>query len=351
MPRVNRAELLEPLAEVLISLAIGLLASSPLLALFGFNPLEYFKVLFTEGFSDPSYLLERATPLIATALAFAIPLYTGLFNIGAEGQLYLGALAALLASIYTGSPVPALIAAAAAGAALGLLVAALRVYRGVNEVVSTIMLNWTIYYVMLYLLTNYLYNPQVPHESLPVPPVARIGRIAAFMLAALLAAASYVIVYRSRLGYEMRITGYSFLTARYAGVEPRRVMINAMVIGAAIAGIGGALQVLGIRPSIDVMLSSLYGLGFEGIGVALLARLNPLAMIASALFLAGLYIGGQFAEAELGTPPQLTDATIGIIIIALAAPYAYRLVAWYLRNRLSGSVKAGRAALETGQTA
>ncbi|AEM38740.1 inner-membrane translocator [Pyrolobus fumarii 1A] len=329
-------ELLEPVLETMLALVAGMLAGSLILIMFGYNPLDYYAVVFSEGYIDLLYLLERATPLIATALAFAIPLYAGLFNIGGEGQMYLGALTALVVSIATHSWVASLAAGIIAGLFVGGLIGLLRVYRGVNEVVSSIMFNWILYWAMLFLVTGYLADPHIPHQTIPVPSDAQLKPIgdalpSVFILATLSTIVAYLLIYKTSLGYQMRVVGYSTRTALYAGIKPGRILVLALLLGGAYGGLAGALQVLGVTPSIDSTLSALEGLGFEGIGVALLARLNPLAIIPAAIFLSGLIIGGQFAEANLGTPPQLTDAIIGVIIVALALPYAYRVIVNKLR--------------------
>ena len=326
------------LAEPLASLGLGLAAAALVLLASGYDPLLSISVMLSHGFSDPAYLLARATPLVATGLAFSLPMVAGLFNIGGEGQLYLGALAAIVATQLAPTPAAALAAGAAAGAALGAAIGLLRARFGVNEVVSSIMLNWTAYYVVLFLVTNYLYDPAIPHQSVPVPEGARLPALGplplGFVVAAAAAAAGYVLLYGTRLGYEMRVAGYSELTARYAGVDPASTALRAMVLGGAFGGAGGALTVTTVVPYIDSTMTGLFGLGFTGIAVALLARLNPLAVVPAAVLVSGLTIGGQMVELIVGAPPELVDAAVGVIIIGLAVPYAYRMLAYMVRARL-----------------
>jgi simple sugar transport system permease protein len=326
------------LFEPAASLAVGLAAASLVLLVAGYEPSASIYVLFSEGFRDPTYLLERATPLVATALAFAIPMLAGLFNIGGEGQLYLGALAAIVVSQVAANPVIVLGVSTLAGASLGALIGLLRVRYGVNEVVSSIMLNWIMYYTVLYLVTNHLYDPSIPHQSLPVPEAGRLPRIAwlpvGFLVAILVSLFAYILVHGTRVGYEIRVTGYSEATARYAGVDPALTALKAMTIGGAFGGLGGGLTVATVVPYIDSTMSGLFGLGFSGIGVALLARLNPLAITLSAVFVSGLVIGGQMVELITGVPPELVDATVGAIIISLALPYAYRMLVYHVKARM-----------------
>ncbi len=338
--------LVEPLVEVIMSLTMGFAVASIVLAYLGYDPIRVFTVMFSYGFSDALYLLQRSTPLIGTALAFAIPLYAGLFNIGGEGSLYLGALLALVASRLAPNPLTPLLAGAVGGAAIGWVIGFLRSRYGVNEVVSSIMVNWILYYTVLYLVTNILYDPSIPHQSLPLPPEARLpelGPIPVGFLAAVLAAyVAYFIVYETSLGYSLRVVGYSQETARYAGIDPRPVLTLSMVIGNAFAGIAGALLLQTVVPYIDSTMSGLFGLGFNGIGVALLGRLNPFGIILASLFVSGLIIGGEMVELLTGAPPEIVDLVIGVIVIGLALSYAYRMLMHTIRAwRVNVSGRAG----------
>ncbi|HDJ83745.1 MAG TPA: ABC transporter permease [Desulfurococcaceae archaeon] len=327
--------------ELGLSLAVGFVVSIVILIAFGYDPLRCITIMFSYGFRDVYYLLSRATPLIATGIAFAIPLLAGLFNIGSEGQLYIGALTTIVVAHYLGNGILALIAGICAGAAVAGLIAILKVYRDINEVVSSIMFNWTLFYLILFLITNYLYDPTIPHQSVSVPKSVQLGIITigniritiAFIIAVLGAIIAYLIVYRSGIGYAIRVTGYSDKTALYAGIDPRKTKILALVLGGAFAGFGGALQALGIVPYIDTTMSTLFGLGFTGIGVALLGRSNPIGIVFAALFVSGLFIGGQMMELKTNVPPELADVIIGIVIIALALPYAYRTIVYWIKTR------------------
>ncbi len=327
--------------EIGLSLLVGFGLSILILELFHYPAIECISVMLSSGFTDIGYLLNKATPLVATGIAFAIPMLAGLFNIGSEGQLYLGALASLIVAYATSNPVLALLAGTVAGASIGIVIGVLRVYRGVNEVVSSIMVNWILYYAMIFLLTYYLYNPVMPHQSIPVPPAAQIGSISiggssigiAFILVLLAAVVAYLIVYRSSIGYAIRVSGYSIKTAMYAGIDPNKAQLLAMALGGAFAGLGGALYLQGCIHTIDITMSALYGLGFTGIGVALLGRSNPLGIVLAAIFVSGLSIGGQIMELQTGAPPEVADIIMGIVIVSLALPYAYRTIISALRTR------------------
>jgi ABC-type uncharacterized transport system permease subunit len=269
-----------------------------------------------------------------TGLAFSVPMLAGVFNIGGEGQLYIGAITSLMIAYYTGNAVVALVMGFLAGAALGAAIGALKAFRDVNEVVSAIMLNWILYFSILYLIVDKLYNPLMPQQSVPVPPSAQIGMIpfpgggihGIFFIAVAAALITYYLIYYTDLGYVLRVSGLSPKSASYAGFNPRKSIVYSMTIGGGLAGLGGALLIQGYVHSIDITMSTLYGLGFLGIGVGLLGWNNPIGIIFSSVFFAMLIIGGEMVELTAGAPPELADTIIGIIVIALALPYAYKML-------------------------
>ncbi|AEH24889.1 ABC transporter permease [Pyrococcus yayanosii] len=323
-------ELVGKAFEIVMSLAIAFSVGAIVLVILGYNPIEVYAILFKYGYGNVKYLMNKSTPLIMTGLAFAIPSIAGVFNIGGESQLYVGAFTALMTAYYTNNPLLALIVGALAGACLGWFIGALRVYRGINEVITAIMVNWVFFYVITYLIAGVFYNPQRPHESIPVPENARIKPIGdlsvIFSIAVIVALAYYYLLYYTDLGYRLRVSGLSPSSARYAGFDPSKAVLTSMLLGGAAAGLGGALLVLGITYNIDDMLSAVYGLGFTGIGIGLLGRNHPIGIIFSALFLSGLIIGGQWVELKTGAPPELADTLMGVIVIALAIPYVYRMI-------------------------
>lgn len=327
--------------EIGASATLGIVIGGILLYVYGFDPLKTYSILFLRGGRNINYLLSKATPIMLTGLAFAIPLIAGLFNIGGESQLYIGALSALVATYYIQNTVIGLLLSITAGAGLGYIIAILRIYRGVNEVISTIMVNWIIYFILLYIITSIIYNPNVPHETQPIPINARLGSIPTpigdirtiFFIAVLVSIITYYIIGYTDLGYLIKVSGYSHKTARYAGLNPDKALIYSMIIGGGLAGLGGGLLLIGYVYTIDTTLSTLYGLGFSGIGVSLLGRNNPIGIIISSIFFSMLIIGGEMIELYVGAPPELADVLSGIIIISLSLPYAYRLLINYFKIR------------------
>jgi len=319
--------------EVSLSALTGFLIAGVILELMGYHALEIFDIMLTGGASDLGHLAGKSAPLVMTGLAFSIPLLAGVFNIGGESQLYMGALAGLVAGYYTGNPILGLVAGFLAGGFWGWIMAALRVYRGINEVITAIMLNWTAYYLIIYIIIKYLPNPEKPYMSVQIPRSEMFSMTTAFWIAVLGALGAYYILYYTDLGYKMRVSGFNPRTAEYSGFNPSRSILFSMALGGGLAGLGGALLVLGVSSAIDTTMSSVYGLGFAGIGVGLLGRNHPIGIIFSSLFFADLIIGGHWVELETGAPPYVSDTITGIIIIALSAPYAYRRLVQLYRLR------------------
>ncbi|MCC6030014.1 MAG: ABC transporter permease [Candidatus Korarchaeum sp.] len=320
--------------EVSLSIILSFFIGYTMLILMGYDANRVFSIVIREGLSNPTYLMIRSTPLILTALAFSIPSLVGVFNIGGEGQFYLGALASLLIAYVTGNPLLSILTGMAAGGILSALIALIKVKRGVNEVVTSIMFNWIIYFSLLYLISTYLFDPLMPYQSVSVPRTARIEylRIRQFSIpiifpvAVLTSLAMYFLIYHSALGYRMRVVGISPRAARYAGFDPESSIIISMIIGGAMSGLGGSLLILGHTHAIDSTMSGLYGMGFAGIGAGLLGRNNPIGIILSSIFLSMLLIGGEAAELRARVPTELADALIGMIVIVLSAPYLVRIL-------------------------
>lgn len=327
--------------EIIASATIGLVIGALMLYIFGYDVIHCYSIIFTKGVGNIDYLLTRASPIMMTGLAFAIPMIAKVFNIGGEGQLYIGGLVSILIAHYTNNVVLAAVAGVLAGASIGALIALLKIYRGVNEVITAIMLNWVLYYMVLYLITNVFYDPAIPHQSISVPENARITYIvlpwgairATFFISVILALIAYYALNYTKIGYLLKVSGLSPRSAKYVGFNPDKAIIYSMILGGAFAGAGGVLLTLGYVPYMDTTMSVVFGQGFAGIGVALLGRNNPIGIIFSSIFFSVLIIGGQMMELLIGAPPELTDVLIGVIVISLALPYAYRIMISYMRTR------------------
>jgi simple sugar transport system permease protein len=328
----------------------GLLIGAVVILAAGDNPLEVYSILFGSAFGSLeglSYTLFFATPLIFTGLAVGLGFRAGLFNIGAEGQLHLGAFAAVwVALTFAGMPgivlVPAcILAAALAGGVWGWIPGALKARFGIHEVINTIMMNFIAIGFTNYLVTQPYRAPgdQVPQtllitESARIPRLSalfpwlfseRSGLNAAFFLAILMCVAFYLLFSRTKLGFEIRATGLNTNTAKTSGINVARITALSMALSGALAGLVGVHEVLGHRYRFFDGFSP--GYGFLGIAVALLGRNHPAGIVLASIFFGGLVRGGirvdVFSE---NVSKDVVLAIEGIIMIALCAEQVFRRI-------------------------
>ena len=301
----------------LLSILSALVVSTLIIALAGRDPLMIFGKMFHATFGSAygsGQVLFRMTTLIFVALAVALPFQVRLFNIGAEGQLLMGAFVAAMTGTMLPPWVPStaaislcIMTAMAAGASWALLAGVLRVRFGVNEVIGTIMLNFIAQGITGYLLTWHFALPSTVHTA-PITDAAIIPSFSALTgwfanspanLSTLLAIGMTllfrILLFSSRFGYEMRAVGLQPDAARYAGINAGMHALTAMGIGGAAAGLGAANIVLGYRHFYEAGMTG--GIGFAGIAVALLAGARPLWILLSALFFGVLEYGGLTVNA------------------------------------------------------
>lgn len=278
-----------------------------------------------------SATLVRATPLILAGLAVALAFTAGVINIGAEGQLLVGAAAAAAVGVSWGAPLGpvglllALVAGAAAGAAWTIVPALLR-RRGVLEVISTLMMN----FVAIHLVSVLVRGPLQEHtriypqtESLPaavrLPILVPGTRLhVGFALALLIAVALWWIVRRTAAGFRIRAVGASPSAARSAGqIDVERTAMRAFLASGAIAGLAGAVEVTGVTYALYENLSP--GYGYTAIAVALLAGLDPLAVAASGIMFGALESGAAAMQRDAGVPSVLVSVVEAVIILAAVA--------------------------------
>jgi ABC-type uncharacterized transport system permease subunit len=322
------ARLGKPVAALALSAAFIALI---LLALGG-SPVAVSAALWEGAFGNwlaATDTLVKATPLVFTGLAVSIAFSGSLWNIGAEGQLLMGALGAgALGIALDGWPralavAMVLIAGAAGGALWGAIGGWLRERREVNEVISTIMLN----FVAVQLLSYAVHGPLIePSRSYPKsPPIARAAQMwtfappsrlnAGMILAAVLALAGWLWLFHSRSGFEVRAMGRNRRAAAFFGIPVARLGVVTMALSGALAGLGGAVQVSAITHRLYESFSP--GWGYEAIAVALVARLNPLGVMLTALLFGALDNGSQAMQRSQGVSPVLVQVIQGMVILIL----------------------------------
>ena len=333
---------LNPVAESVIAGLIGIAIGAVIMLVYGYDPIAAYSSLFRGSFGSIyswAESLANATPLILTALTFAVAMRGGLFNIGAEGQLYIGALAAVAVSLihlpYPLHVVVALLAAMLAGMIWSLPVAFLKLGRGVHEVISTIMFNWIAHFFAFYLIANVLTDPKRGEKTISIVETSRLARILpdtslnyGLLVAVVAAVVVLFLLWRTTGGFELRVSGFSPEAARYAGISRRRQILTAFLIGGATAGLAGAVQVMGRPPTYALMsgLPQFVNLGFDGIGVAMIGRNHPIGIVFAAIFFGGLLVGGRIMQFSPGVPLEMVRVVEGVIILALAVPELKRVL-------------------------
>jgi general nucleoside transport system permease protein len=324
MKVVERAGVLLPLVAVLILSFLIVVAAKA-------NPFTAASALISGAFGSMQGVAEtltQTTVLLFAALGVALAFRGGLFNIGAEGQLVVGALCAAVAGSALHFPkmleVPACLAAGAAGGAAWAFIAGwLKARYGASEVITTIMLNYVAYLGANYLVAGPLRGSASAPETAVISSSAMLNAIvpltrltAAFPLALLTAIALWLWLQRTVDGFEVRTLGRSERVARYAGIAVPAVIMRTMALSGALAGLGGASEILGMLHRFNAELSP--GYGFTAIAVALLARSNPLGVVATALFFGALQNGSLSMQALAGVPKDLVSIIVGLVILLVA---------------------------------
>lgn len=330
---------LEPIAAPSAARTLGLpalailatiLVASLLAMLAGANPLHTFGLIVKGAVGSKFAALEtlnRATPLIFTGLAIAVAFRARLWNIGAEAQLYAGALVTVLIGTQLGLPGPLALPLMALGAIVaGALVllgpVLLKTRLGVDEVVTTLLLNFIMALFISYLLEGPLKDPMGMGwpKSPALPRDARLPRIVeglrlhwGFALALLSAVAVWIIQTRTTLGFEIRAVGQNPQAARFAGVPVGRVLIKTALISGGLAALAGYCEVAGLKGNLTADISP--GFGYTGIIVAMLALLHPLGVVISALFVAGIFVGADSMSRAAEVPTYIADILLASALL------------------------------------
>lgn len=303
-----------------------------LLAVTGVNPLRAYLEIVRGAFGSPNAIAEclvYATPITLTALSVILCFRCGLWNIGADGQLYIGAIAAVGVGFNTmnlpGALVlPAMLAAGfAAGAAYAAIPAFLRLRFGSSEVIVTIMMNFLATTFAIYLIggpwasgITPATGPIVSSGVLPIViPGTRLS--ASFIIAILAAAILSRVLSRSVFGFQVRTIGQNINAAKYAGIRVNRTMFLSFAAGGGLAGLAGFGEIAGIYHNLPAGLSP--GFGYTGIVVALLAKLNPVRSVVVAFLLGALNVGADSMQRALGVPVSIVAIMEGLLILLILA--------------------------------
>jgi ABC-type uncharacterized transport system permease subunit len=338
-----------------LNVAIAFFVAGLIVLAIGANPLDAVRIMLYGAFGYPEaigYTLYYATNFVFTGLAVAIAFHAGLFNIGGEGQAYIGGLGVGLVILAFDKVLPsplliafAIIAGAAFGAAWAAIPAYLQAYRGSHIVITTIMFNFIASALMVYLLVNVLIAPgsmtpetrefaaagQLPmvHDMLGAIgiPVGRSPLNASIFLAIAACVFVWAFLWHTPWGFELRAMGHNAQAASYAGIKLKRSTIIAMCLSGALAGFVGINEIAGVHHR--VILNFTAGYGFGGIAVALMGRNHPIGVVLASLLFGALYQGGAELAFEI---PQITKETVVVIqglVILFSGALANMPRAWF----------------------
>lgn len=350
----------------LLSLLFAIVIGGAIIAAAGYSPLETYAAMFKGSLSSRKGIvlsLTQATPLIFTGLSFAIAYRVKLVNLGAEGQLYLGAMAAAVVGYYVQglnqfSHVSiTLLASATVGGLAGLFIGYLRIRFGAQEVITSIMLN-----EIIILFTSFLAaGPLKGKNSVTVqteriastailPVLAKQSQLTiAFILAIVIAILLAVLLNKTVVGYEMRVTGFGRRAAETGGIKVWKIYLLTIFISGAVAGLGGASQVMGVNRRFVEGFSASYG--FSGISVAALAVYNPIAVVFSGIIFGILRAGAMTVSRTTSIPVEFVSVIQSLVVVFMAAPklgldviaLPKKLYGWIQQIRTRQTMRGGQA--------
>jgi ABC-type uncharacterized transport system permease subunit len=332
----------------MLSRVFSLLLSLPFTCLvflaYGVDPIRAITEIFGSAFGSAFGIAEtlvKSIPLILCGAGLAVAYKAGVFNIGAEGQLLMGAMAATWVALYSGVPPPLTLPlmflfGAAAGAAYALLAGILKAKLGLNEIIVTLMLNYVASNLLVYFVTGpwkgkgewgFPQTDKFPdYATLATIPGTRIHYLT-LILALVSTLALYFLLFRTKVGYELRVMGDNPDAARFAGMSTTYLVLVAIIISGALAGVAGVGEVAGIHMRLKRGISP--GYGFTAIIPAWLSNLNPLLVIPASVFVGGIFVGSDVIQISLRLPFGVVNVFNGMVLILLAASdffARYRLV-------------------------
>lgn len=336
-----------PIIAIVIAFVIG----AVLILASGSNPITAYAALVQGAFGSPTALgrtLLNATPLVFTGLAVAVAFRAGLFNIGGEGQVFMGAIAAAIVAVYLTALGPVaipliLLSSIGAGFIWGAIPGFLKARFGAHEVITTIMLNFIGINLATYLALGPFRSDEIVPGTQTLDALVRLpliglglGRVHYGLYVALIAAVVvYLLLWKTKLGFRIRAVGLSPGAANYAGMGIGRNTVLALAIGGAMAGLGGGVEVLGVYGKVSIPFVS--NLGFNGIGVALLGRNHPVGVVLGALLFGGLASGAQQMQFDTDVPLDLADVLLAVILLLVTATKLVEFIIGKRARALAGS--------------
>jgi len=330
---------LRSIYKAIISIALTFAVTSVLFLITGANPLLAYYYIFYGAFGNLNLTIEtlvRTTPIILVSLGLAISFKCKVWNIGAEGQLYMGAMMGTIAAVSLGNTfftlAIAIIAAIIGGMAWAAVPALMKTKLGINEVITTFLMNYVAINLVQWLLSfPFRSSDSLFPESASLPVAARLPmllpptRLHLGVLIALLVALPivYFLMTKTTFGYKLKAVGENPEAAKYGGINVKRTIFLALILSGALAGIAGYFEVAGIQYRMRASLSP--GYGYTGIVVALLGANNPIGVALSSIFLAAIFNGSSTMSRALNQPQGVVDFIQGILVIfVLGSEYIMR---------------------------
>ncbi|MFA9379278.1 MAG: ABC transporter permease [Lachnotalea sp.] len=323
-------KILVPITAILCSFLVG----GILIAGIGGNPIEAYYYLFKGAFGTSSNIAEtfiKAIPLIFTGLAATFAYRCGVFNLGAEGQFVMGAVASIwISTTVAGLPNPLLLVLSITGGAIagglwGVIPGILKITRGLNEMIVSIMLNYIAILFMGYLYSGPLREGSVPQTA---AVTAKLGRLfsnsrvhVGILIALVIAMAVYYFLFYTASGFKLRAVGLNPTAAEYNGFPVKKLILMSFVISGAIAGVGGSVELHGTQ--FRLMSGFGDGYGFDGVAVALIGQLNPIGTVLVAYLFAVLRKGATTMQVGTGMPTSVIDIIQALVIVFAVAGSAF----------------------------
>jgi simple sugar transport system permease protein len=354
------AKLRDLLVTNILAVFAGLFASGILMLFLGKNPVSAFALLFSSIARDKytfADIFVKATPLIFTALAFAFTYKANLFNIGAQGQFYIGAVTAAAVSLALGDRLPSFVAfgiilvlTVLAGGVWGAFIGFVKARFKANEFLVSMMSTYVALAIMNYLLRTVLMEtkgeyPQTDSlaRALWLPVFIKGTRLhLGFIFAVIAALAVWVILYKTGFGYRIRVVGNNANAARLAGIDAKKLTVAAFVIAGALAACAGFTEVNGVQ---HMLLQGFNpDIGAAGIGIAILANANPVGIIFAAILFGALSVGGTIMGQLSGIPSSIIDLMQGFVMV-------FVILAYFVRARLEISREKRRIRQKAAETA
>lgn len=365
----SRGDLVVALAPI-IAVLLALAAGAVLLLILGADPIKAYGVMIDGAFGTRASLfrtLTRATPLMIIAVGICIAFRGGVINIGAEGQVFVGAIAATAFSIAFGAALQPELSAALTlvigflgGAVWGAIPGFLKARFEVNEILSTVMMNEIATQLLIFLLSGPMIDPaqikagtRIP-QSAQIPQASWLARLAppsqlhiGLFIGIIMSVLVYVLMWRTTIGYRIRAVGQNQDASRYAGISVPRYLMLALVLSGGLAGLAGAIELTGITHR--VVEGFAVGYGFSGIVVALFGRLHPIGAIPSAFLFGALLVGADKMQRTMQVPSATVTALQGLIVIFVVGSDFF--IRRYNTRRKAREIKAIPPAAEVSQPA